>query len=323
MDAVGRVIAIAPGAPLRAAPVRRAPRRVPVYVIVSFAVTGVLLGLVQVHEFTTSRQRPVPVQPPSPLRAVSDLRPVDITITTPSWGKVRETVTVDRLRTDHTLWRQMHFNDWDRIPEPIRELALLAMIRAYAGVFSGPDVWRHMDAGQWDDIPQPIRSIAYLRMIWHWAILEDVGGEFGLTSEKLAQTIGAIVMAESWFEHRALNENAWGNRDFGLAQCSDHCRETIAAMVARCEILFRPREDDYFNPWIATRIATVWFERELLNAGGDIDLAIRAYHRGLRDALDVKGDAYLARVQRLREHYIRAQARSASWNFVVREISPL
>jgi hypothetical protein len=180
-----------------------------------------------------------------------------------------------------------------------------------------------MAAGQWDDIPQPIRSIAYLRMIWHWAIVENIGAEFGLAPEKLAQTIGAIVMAESWFEHRAVNENAWGNRDLGLAQCSDYCRETITAMVATCEILFRPREDDYFNPWTASRIATVWFERELLNAGGDIDLATRAYHRGIRLALDEKGDAYLARVQGLRERYIRAQTGSESWKFLAREISRL
>jgi len=120
-----------------------------------------------------------------------------------------------------------------------------------------------MDAGRCDDIPQPIRSIAYLRMIWHWAILEDVGAEFGLGPET------------------------------------------------------------HFNPWTATRIATVWFERELLNAGGDVDLATRAYHRGLGQALDEKGDAYLARVQRLRSRYIRAPVGSAYWKFLAREISQL
>jgi hypothetical protein len=82
MGAMGRVIAIAPGTPPRTAPVRRARRRVVVCVIASFAATGVLLGLVQVHQFTASRDRPVPVQPPSTLRAVSDLRAIDVTITT-------------------------------------------------------------------------------------------------------------------------------------------------------------------------------------------------------------------------------------------------
>lgn len=66
-------------------------------------------------------------------------------------------------------------------------------------------------------------------------------------------TIGAIVMAESWFGHRAVNENPWGNRDIGLAQCSDHCREGIAEMAANGEIAFAPTEADYFIPWIATR----------------------------------------------------------------------
>jgi len=165
--------------------------------------------------------------------------------------------------------------------------------------------------------------MAYLRMIWHWARLEGVGVEFGLVPEQVAQTIGAIVMAESWFEHRAFNQNQWGNRDLGLAQCSDYCREEVAAMVARCELLFRPTEADYFNPWMATRIATVWFRRELRLAEGDVDLATRAYHRGIEHAHDEKGDIYAGRVQQLRDRYIRAQGKSETWRFLVREIGAL
>ena len=82
------------------------------------------------------------------------------------------------------------------------------------------------------------------------------------------------------------------------------------------EIAFFPIEPDYFNPWTATRIATVWFERELLRSGGDVDLAIRAYHRGQDSAMDEKGDGYLRRVRRLRESYIRTQRASPSWAFL-------
>ena len=94
-------------------------------------------------------------------------------------------------------------------------------------------------------------------------------------------------------------------------------------MVARCEVLFRPTEADYFNPWVATRIAAVWFRRELRLAEGDMDLATRAYHRGIDQALDEKGDAYIAKVQRLRAQYIRAQGSSETWRLLVREIGAL
>ena len=296
------------------------PGRIVLAVLATAVLAGALLAPLRVHDFASSRDTPSPIWPPSPLRALSDLRPVEITITTPEWTKVREVVTVDRLRTDHTLWRQMHFGDWDGVPRAMREPALLAMTRAYAGALEGPRTWRRMSAAEWDVVPQPIRAIAYLRMIWFWAATEELGAEFGLAPEALAQTVGAIVMAESWFEHRALNENAWGNRDLGLAQCSDHCRAVLAEMALSGDIAFAPTERDYFNPWASTRIATVWFERELLRAQGDVDLATRAYHRGLDAAMDERGDAYVARVHRLRDRYIRTQGPSPSWRFLVRTI---
>ena len=318
MDAIGRVYVLesGPATPpsIRTGGLNRAR-------VCTAAVTiGILLAMVRIHISSIHPQAPTPPQSISPLHALSNLRPVLITITTPSWTKEGQVVSVDRLGTDRTLWREMHFDDWDRISRHFREPALLAMIRAYEDVFVGPAVWSIMTAADWDEIPQPVRSVAYLRMIWHWAAVEAVGAEFGLPVEQMAQTIGAIVMAESWFEHRAINENRWGNRDFGLAQCSDHCRETLAEMAARGDIPFRPVDDAYFNPWTGTRVATVWFERELMRAGGDVDLATRAYHRGLDRAHDEKGDTYLKGVQRLRERYIRAQGQSETWRWLSREL---
>ena len=86
-------------------------------------------------------------------------------------------------------------------------------------------------------------------------------------------------------------------------------------------ISFAPTESDYMNPWIATRVATVWFERELLAADGDMDLAIRAYHRGQAAAFDEKGDAYLARVHSLRGRYIHAQTASPTWRLLTQEVA--
>ena len=273
------------------------------------------------HRFANDRDPPNPAQPPPDLlRLFSDTRPVRITTTTPSWTKVEETVTVDRLRTDLTVWRRMHFGDWDRSPHPFREIGLAAMLRAYAPVIFDRSAWRRMTASDWDDVPQPIRMMAFLRMIWNWARVERLGREFDLQPDHLAQTVAAIVMAESWFEHRAVNENPWGNRDLGLAQCSDYCREELVRMAQEGVISFLPATRHYFDPWVATRIATVWFERELLHAGGDVELAIRAYHRGPDQAMDGLGDAYLARVLSLRERYIRTQRTSPTWEYLTEEI---
>jgi Transglycosylase SLT domain len=157
--------------------------------------------------------------------------------------------------------------------------------------------------------------------VHHWTETRAVGAEFALSPTHVAQAIAAIVMAESWFEHRAFNVNRYGNRDLGLAQCSDYCRRTIAAMAAAGELPFSPSEADYFDPRIGSYIATVWFERELRRADGDVSLAIRSYHRGLRAAMDEKGDLYLSKVERLRDRYIRTQGASPSWAYLTARIA--
>lgn len=45
----------------------------------------------------------------------------------------------------------------------------------------------------------------------------------------------------------------------------------------------------------------------------NIELAIRAYHRGVNNALDERGDAYLARVRVTRARYSRNGDWSPSW----------
>ena len=291
--------------------------------LVVLFLAALAFGGFYLHRFVTTSNTPQLPEAPSPLRALSDRRLVSVTMTTPSWQKVRDGVTVDTLRTDHRLWRKMHFNDWDAIPAEFRQPALLAMVDSYRPLFAGPAIWREMRVSHWNQVPQPIRAMAFLRMIWFWARYEELGAEFGLSPTRLATTVAAIVMAESWFEHRATNVNQWGNRDLGLAQCSDHCRTVLAQMAEDGEIGFALTDADYFDPWMATRVAVVWFERELIRAGGDVDIAIRAYHRGLDNAMDEKGDAYHARVVRLRERYIRSQEASPTWQLLTREIKPL
>lgn len=307
-----------------AAEAARHSRQVRLGVLLATAVlsAAAVSAVARLHEFASARDIPAVAPAPALLLSVSDRRLVAITLTTPAWSKVRRVVTAEALRTDRRLWRQMHVGDWDRVPHDIREPALRRMIDAYAPVFEGPQRWRQMSAGDWDDVPQPIRAMAYLRMIWHWAAAERVGVEFGLEPRRVAHSIGAIVMAESWFQHRAINENEWG-RDLGLAQCSTFCQRMMAVMALVGAVRFAPTEADYFNPWVTTRVATVWFERELHRAAGDVDLAIRAYHRGIDDAWDEKGSAYLERVLRLRAGYVRGQTASPAWRTLVRIVAPL
>jgi hypothetical protein len=73
-----------------------------------------------------------------------------------------------------------------------------------------------------------------------------------------------------------------------------------------------------FDPLIATWIATVWFARELERANGDVYRAIRAYHRGLDQAFDEQGDAYLAQVLAKRRRYVRAVQAPPAWAFLLR-----
>ena len=252
--------------------------------------------------------------------ALSDATPVTVTITTPAWTRGAATVTVDAVRADRSLWRQMHLGDWDMVSTPLRERALDTMLVGYAPVLRRTS-WDKMTIADWDAVPQPMRAAAYLRMVHHWTAARGVGAEFGLSTAQAAQTVAAIIMAESWFEHRAFNENPYGNQDLGLAQCSDYCRRTIAEMAAAGELPFSPTEADYLDPRIGSYIATVWFERELRRAEGDVPLAIRAYHRGLGAAMDEKGDAYLEKVERLRDQYIRTQRTSPSWAYLTAQIA--
>ncbi|MDQ3488429.1 MAG: hypothetical protein M3468_11940, partial [Acidobacteriota bacterium] len=85
MDAVARVPSVVPGAPLGVAPSTGRRLRILLTILAVALAGGVLSGLVWVHRFATSIDAPAPVLPPTPLAALSDLRTVAITITTPDW----------------------------------------------------------------------------------------------------------------------------------------------------------------------------------------------------------------------------------------------
>jgi hypothetical protein len=51
----------------------------------------------------------------------------------------------------------------------------------------------------------------------------------------------------------------------------------------------------------------------LQESDGDVDLAIRAYNKGIGDALDGAGDEYLTAVRRRRRRYFVGPSGSPTW----------
>lgn len=248
-----------------------------------------------------------------------DTRPVPLSLTV-AWRKVPIVTTRDEVTSNPWLWRSMHFEDWNRVPRELREDALDAMLARYRAVVTDPEVWDRMTAHDWDWIPQPIRALAFRHMAEYWSGYYQVGASHDIPRAMMGNTLAAIVMAESWFEHRAINTNPWGNRDLGVAQASDGARERFRERYEAGTVDVCLEDEDYFNPWNGTRFVALWMERLLEELDGDLDAAIRAYHRGAeRVRLDPQeGAEYLEAVKRRRRRYIRNEDSGPAWDYLWR-----
>jgi hypothetical protein len=49
------------------------------------------------------------------------------------WQRLTLMVPAWQLRSDRTVWRRMQFQDWDSVPAPVRESALLRMYASLSG----------------------------------------------------------------------------------------------------------------------------------------------------------------------------------------------
>ena len=286
-------------------------------VAIAIAVSAVLLllagGGVTWLRVTTMAAIPDPATMPGPLFE----SPIALAVTvTSSQHRAPWATTDHELINSIEMWKRMHLEDWDGVPAEVREQALANMLLRYRHVLHDPSTWDAMDATDWDAIPQPIRTVAYRRMIAYWSGFYAVGAEFELPRGAVDETLAAIVMSESWFDHRARAINRDGTWDVGLGQASPYARERLRELHARQLVDASLTEDDYYDPWRATRFVALWMVLMLEEAGGDLDHAVRAYNRGIGDAADSYGADYLAAVQRRLHRYIRNADAPSSWDFV-------
>lgn len=254
--------------------------------------------------------------PPDLLHRWFDVTPVHVRYTA-AWQKFTIAVPRHVFQTDPTIWARMHFEDWDRLPATERQVPLASMLARRGAAIHAGDCWPVMSPGDWDDVPQPIRAVALLGIIEYWTRFYAVGETFGHGIVDMVRTVQAVVMSESWFEHRSVLTNSDGTRDLGMAGASAYARGVISDWHERGLVDFTLTDEEYFNPWHAGRFVAFWFDLMLHEADGDVELAIRAYNRGIYQARRGRGDDYLDGVLRRRRQFMEGPSRSPTWTTVL------
>ncbi|HLC62246.1 MAG TPA: transglycosylase SLT domain-containing protein [Candidatus Nanoarchaeia archaeon] len=238
------------------------------------------------------------IPPISAYSALIDDKPLEARITA-NWTKIPLVVTRRDIESDGFFWRNTYFDDWDFLPEELRHSGIEKMIEKYGHLISDNTQWQCMTHNDWDYIPPLIRAMAYMKMVDYWSDYHRIGNKFGFDAKHLADIVKAIVMTESWFEHRGLTVNKDGTRDLGLSGATDSTRKAMRRIYG-----IGMEDDNYFDPFRAAKVAVLWFDRMLLESKGKEELAIRAYYRGISKAMQGEGIDYGKRVYTLKNNYI-------------------
>jgi hypothetical protein len=247
--------------------------------------------------------------------APADTRAIAVTVTG-AGQRAPWVTTVAELETSPAMWQRMHLADWDDVPAEIRQTSFAAMLSAYPRELQRPDAWDRMDAVAWDAVPQPIRVAAFRQMTAYWVGFYRLAARHQLKASAVTEAAQAIVMSESWFDHRAVVRDRSGNVDIGLGQTSTFARKRIRQLHAAGAVDFALSDAEYLNPWMATRFVAAWLDLLLHESSGDLELAVRAYNRGIASARDARGDRYLATVTQRQQRYIRGVGAPSAWQML-------
>ena len=98
-------------------------------------------------------------------------------------------------------------------------------------------------------------AMAFLNIINNWDDRYQVGRSYRLNRRLVTDTLQAVAMSASWFEHRAINVNANGSRDIGLSGIRLRSPSDSQAACRRDD-RFCAQRRQYDDPLKAARMLT-------------------------------------------------------------------